>query len=112
LLERKGDLVTFVTKNGQIATLTGVELLRHFVKHVLPKRFVKIRHYGLYASSHVTTKLAGARVLLQRLVANPKSPVDAVTITISAPTVDLYRCPQCLIGALVATPLPAILDSS
>ena len=28
-------------------TLTAEEFLRRFVQHVLPKGFVKIRHYGL-----------------------------------------------------------------
>ena len=34
-------------------TLSGVEFLRRFCLHVLPRRFVKIRRYGIY---NATTK--------------------------------------------------------
>jgi hypothetical protein len=36
------------------------EFIRRFLLHVLPNGFVKIRHYGLLASSNVHTKLAEA----------------------------------------------------
>lgn len=44
------DSVTFRTKAGKCIKLAPVEFLRRFVQHVLPARFQKIRHYGLYAS--------------------------------------------------------------
>jgi hypothetical protein len=34
-------------------TLDAVEFLRRFVQHVLPKDFVKIRHYGLLANAQL-----------------------------------------------------------
>ncbi len=46
-------------------TLDAVEFLRRFLLHVLPKGFVRIRHYGLCASRSVNTKLATARRLLE-----------------------------------------------
>jgi len=51
LLGLEGDQVMIATKQGQTATMAGVEFLHRFVQHVLPKGFVKIRHYGLYSSS-------------------------------------------------------------
>ncbi len=53
--------VTFRTKDGRAVTVAGHELLARFVEHVLPHRFVKIRHYGLHAASHATTRLEVAR---------------------------------------------------
>jgi hypothetical protein len=50
LLNVTKDEVTFATKNGQTATLHPVIFLQRFVQHVLPDRFKKIRHAGLYAS--------------------------------------------------------------
>lgn len=44
-----GRGVTFATKGGGQCTLPGVEFLRRFVDHVLPKGFTRIRHYGLLA---------------------------------------------------------------
>ena len=46
--------VTFLAKDyrdraiKKPVTLDGVEFLRRFTLHILPKRFVKIRHYGIY----------------------------------------------------------------
>jgi Putative transposase len=65
LREITDDTVTFATKNGRTITLTHDEFMRRFLLHVLPPRFVKIRHYGLMASSNATTKLEIARRLLE-----------------------------------------------
>ena len=56
--------VTFRTKNGRSTTLPSHEFLRRFLDHVLPRRFVKIRHYGLLAPAHATTTLERARAAL------------------------------------------------
>jgi hypothetical protein len=45
-------------------TLDAVEFLRRFVQHVLPKSFVKIRHYGLLANAQRETRLTLCRRLL------------------------------------------------
>jgi hypothetical protein len=56
--------VTFRTKDGRSVTVSAEQLLARFVQHVLPTRFVKIRHYGLHAASCATTRLELARRLL------------------------------------------------
>lgn len=53
-------------------SLMGEEFLRRFLLHVLPKGFVRIRHYGLCASRNVNTKLMTAKRLLE-----PESVVEA-----------------------------------
>jgi hypothetical protein len=45
-------------------TVTADEFIRRFLLHVLPRRFVRIRHYGLLAGRNVTTKLVRCRELL------------------------------------------------
>jgi Putative transposase/Transposase zinc-binding domain len=45
-------------------TLDGVEFLRRFVQHVLPKGFVKIRHCGLLGNRYRQEKLVLCRRLL------------------------------------------------
>jgi hypothetical protein len=112
LLHRDGDLITFATKNGQTATVTGVEFLRRFVRHVLPKRFVKIRHYGLYASSHVDTSLARARALIESTLPSPDEREPSARVEPLVTIANDTRCPRCLLGSLVSSPLPAGLDSS
>lgn len=46
-----GDRVTIRTRGDGRAAMSCTELLRRFVRHVLPKGFHKIRHFGLYSSS-------------------------------------------------------------
>ena len=115
IVARHGDLVTIATKIGT-ATIHGVEFLRRFVQHVLPKRFVKIRHYGLYASSHVDTKLAASRAQLAALSStsddDPSAFEGSPPDISSSPVTASRLCPQCLTGSLIEAPLPSALDSS
>ena len=45
-------------------TLSGIEFIRRFLMHVPPKRFVRIRHYGLLCSRTKKKKLTLCRNLL------------------------------------------------
>jgi hypothetical protein len=45
-------------------TLDAGEFVRRWVAHVLPRGFVKVRHYGLLANRHREAKLAACRRLL------------------------------------------------
>ncbi len=62
--------VTFTVKDyskqGQWKTLTlsGAEFIRRFLMHVPPKRFVRIRHYGLLASRNKRNSISLCRNLL------------------------------------------------
>jgi Putative transposase/Transposase zinc-binding domain len=49
---------------GKTMTLRASEFLRRFVQHVLPKGFVKLRHYGLLANRRRQQHLHVARRLL------------------------------------------------
>jgi hypothetical protein len=76
--------VTFRTRGTNIVTVSPDEFLRRFVLHVLPKGFVKIRHHGLMAASHVSTKLEKARRLLERTPAIPRpAPHDFRTLLVA-----------------------------
>jgi hypothetical protein len=46
-------------------TLPALEFLRRFVQHVLPRGFVKVRHYGLLANKDREQRLQLCRQLLQ-----------------------------------------------
>ncbi len=46
-------------------TLSAVEFIGRFVRHILPKGFVRLRHYGLYASSQDWLR-RGAQILLSQ----------------------------------------------
>ena len=75
-------------------TIPAEEFLRRFLQHVLPKGFVKVRHYGLLANRERETKLAVCRWLLV-LVAVA---VAALVATEVKPA--LRICPECGVGCL------------
>lgn len=56
-------------------TLDACEFLRRFMQHILPSRFIKIRHYGFMSNSNRKTKIPLCRTLLNQTPprANPVS---------------------------------------
>jgi hypothetical protein len=68
-------------------TLDVDEFLRRFLLHVLPKRFVRIRYFGLLAPRRRTDDLATCRTVL----AVAPSPVT----TTSAAAARSWPCPRC-----------------
>jgi len=110
-LDERG--VTFRTRAEQTVTLSSDEFLRRFLLHVLPKGFVKIRHYGLMAASNVPTRLAAAHRLLQchsqpQTPDEPPASSDFRDLLFILTGIDLYRCPRCHAIAMHRHPLPTI----
>jgi Putative transposase/Transposase zinc-binding domain len=56
---------------SKVMRLSAAEFIRRFLLHVLPKRFVRIRHYGLLAGRNVSSKLARSRQLLGEPIVEP-----------------------------------------
>jgi len=56
-------------------TLRAEEFLRRFLLHVVPRGFMRIRHYGLLANCHRNSKLARCRELLG-VAASPSASAD------------------------------------
>jgi hypothetical protein len=81
--------------------LTPAEFIRRFLLHVLPRRFHRIRHYGLFANRQRADNLALARQLLA--MPTDQNPVVEVVPEESANERFLaYPCPACG-GAMVIT---------
>jgi hypothetical protein len=57
--------------------LPGVEFLRHFLLHVLPRGFPRIRHYGLLGNRGRAVKLAACRLALGAAMPAPATVVAA-----------------------------------
>ncbi len=99
LLKLQEGKVTFRYKDyaddhrQKMLTLSAEEFLRRFVQHVLPRGFVKIRHYGLLANRHRKQKLALCRRLLLPLAAQP-APTAAQKDAVIEPAL-AQRCPHC-----------------
>jgi len=77
------------SRKEKLLTLSAEEFLRRFVQHVLPKGFMKIRHYGLLSSRHREARLHLARRLLLPKVALSGSGSDEIK------PAEPWRCPQC-----------------
>ncbi|MGO9518156.1 MAG: IS91 family transposase [Candidatus Korobacteraceae bacterium] len=72
----------------RVMPLEAVEFLRRFFLHVLPRGFVRIRHYGLLANRFRKQLLPLARTLLADQGREPL-PLPA------PPDSDLWHCPRC-----------------
>src|SRR5262249_15009413 len=91
-------------------TLDALEFLRRFVQHVLPRGFVKVRHYGLLANAQRDARRRVCRRLL--LVATVAAAVPRADPVLIEPA-QRPGCPKCGGSRLVyrerapATPAPA-----
>jgi Putative transposase len=105
LLSFDGHSVSFRWKDyahgnkQRIMALTATEFLRRFCQHVLPRGFVRIRHFGYLASAHRTALLALARL---RLDGQPR-PDPRITVS----QVASWRCPRCGANMCIGSNLTA-----
>jgi hypothetical protein len=97
ILSFDGDRVTFQWKDyahgskQRKMTLTGIEFLRRFFLHVLPKGFVRIRHFGFLANRHRTARLA----LYRSLVGATPPDASAQAEPCTTRELSVWHCPRC-----------------
>jgi hypothetical protein len=86
----------------KIMTLEADEFLRRFLLHVVPRGFMRIRHFGLLANRTRCATLAHCRQLLDQ---PPPLPVvePTATLVLRLTGVDLSRCPVCGAGRMQRT---------
>lgn len=122
LMSVTDEAVTFRTRGEETATLHPHEFLRRFLQHVLPRGFVKLRHYGLLAPGNVNTRLATAREVLERRLPSAEDPPVAAASVDESTWVemlrrltghDVTRCAKCG-GDIFSRPLdgPSPRDTS
>jgi predicted Zn-ribbon and HTH transcriptional regulator len=93
--------VTFKYKdykdNGKTKTMTlkGTEFIRRYLMHVLPKRFVKIRHYGIFAGRNRPTKLALCQRLMKMIPSKKSSEYSTLEFLNKFMNLDFSKCPKC-----------------
>jgi len=81
----------------KIATLPAQEFISRFLKHILPDRFMRIRHYGLLANRGKQKRLKRCRELLgkQPTAQAESQPRTAADWLRSVLDIDPDRCPCC-----------------
>ncbi len=91
--------------------LPAQEFIRRFLQHVLPDRFLRIRHYGLLANRDKQKRLAKCRELLGARPSQPdKQPQTAAEWMGVLLGIDITCCPGCG-GRLRRDLLPRSLGS-
>jgi hypothetical protein len=107
ILHVDDNSVVFRTRDNNVCQLAPLEFIRRFLLHVLPRGFVKIRHFGLYAVGNVNSKLATARSAIERQCARtettpapvPDAPADETldwrALFRKLTGIDLGICPHC-----------------
>ena len=101
-------------KRKRIRTLAleGVEFIRRFLLHVLPKGFVKIRYYGLLANRNKKTKLGLCRKLTCSPTYKPKfEGLKTIEILCILMGRDVTVCPICGEGKMRAAYLVSLRSS-
>jgi len=90
-------------KNNKTETITiaGEKFIALFLQHVLPKRFVKIRHYGFLSSRSKKEDLQRIRKVLEADGVQEKVKLSSREIILKTTGVDPYRCPKCKKGIMV-----------
>jgi hypothetical protein len=107
----------------KVMALPAAEFLRRFLLHIVPDRFVRVRHFGLLANRGGAAKLARCRTLLHQPPPPPAAPASVRDLLLRLTGVDLERCPVCQQGRMhrteILTPTgrpptcrPAVWDTS
>jgi hypothetical protein len=113
LLAFDGERVTFRWKDyahggkqGQM-TLLAAEFLRRFFLHVLPKAFVRVRHFGFLANRFRAARLSLCRQLLTDLSGTPAAPDTPSVACVDS----FWHCPKCGTAMIVLQRLTAVAVS-
>lgn len=86
----------------KVMRLDVLELLRRFLLHVLPKRYVRIRHYGVLANRHRKEKIARCRDLLGARTPEAPESESVCEKLLRLSNIDLLLCPACREGRMIA----------
>jgi Putative transposase/Transposase zinc-binding domain len=82
-------------------TLSIAEFLRRFEIHFLPKRFVKIRHYGFLQNHDRTKRLNAVRQEMHLQPLPPKVQIPVALRILEQYGHDISLCPKCKQGRLI-----------
>ena len=84
----------------KVMRLGAVEFVRRFLLHVLPRGFVRVRHYGLFANRQRRARLARCRELLAQPEPEARPEEDVAAMVRRLTGRDILACPHCGEGRL------------
>jgi hypothetical protein len=123
LVKLEDDHVSFTYRDyadnnkGKVLSLHVQEFMRRFLLHVLPKKFIRIRHYGFLGNRFRKEKLSACRQILCPEEPQIQSPEkkDWKERLKELTGIDINVCPRCggrMFESIIALKLDGRLDSS
>ena len=97
IIKVENGMVTFKWRDykdgskNKLMTLSALEFIRRFLLHVLPERFIKIRHYGILSNRSKKVKVERCRKLLK---------CENMLFNAEKEQVDGHKCPNCSKGII------------
>jgi hypothetical protein len=86
-------------------TITAEEFIRRFIMHILPRKFVKIRHYGMISNCTRAAKIKRAKAILKVKInaefLKDISRMTASDILLKVSGINILKCPCCSLGSMV-----------
>lgn len=123
LLKIEDDHISFKYRDysdnnkGKVMSLHVQEFMRRFLLHVLPKKFVRIRHYGFLGNRLRKEKLSACKKTLcpDEQQIQPPEKKDWKERLKELTGIDINLCPLCggrMIESIITLKLEILLDSS
>jgi hypothetical protein len=109
ILKLKNGQVTFKWRDyrdnnkEKIMTITAEEFIRRFLMHILPNKFVKIRHYGILSNRNRKTKLKLCKKhtgMIYKMKAVSFKKLSAAELFKKLTGIDYGICPCCNKGKM------------
>ncbi|MEE8208320.1 MAG: IS91 family transposase [Nitrosomonadaceae bacterium] len=106
LLKLCNGEVTFTYRDRRVGDVKRIMclpargFLQRFSQHILPKRFVKIRHYGLFSSRTKKVKLALVRKALGQPQPQKKEKLSLGQVVLKTTGIDINVCSCCHQGIM------------
>lgn len=112
ILKLEDDKVSFKWRDykennkWKVMTVSAEEFIRRFLIHVLPRRFMKIRHYGLLGNRNRQKKLKLCKRLTGTAIM-PKVPSSTIELVQKLLGKGISICPCCGSSQRARLPFPA-----
>jgi Putative transposase. len=90
--------------NQKFMTVTAEEFIRRFLMHILPSRFIKIRHYGILSNRSRKLKIERCKKIIGIVLDKnqvDKSKLSSVELLLKLTGIDINKCPCCEKGKMV-----------
>ncbi len=85
----------------KVMSLPIKEFLSRFKQHILPRGFVKIRHYGRFSTRAKKEKLASVRKALGEKQKERKKKRSLAEVILETAQDNIHRCKSCRQGTMV-----------